>query len=132
MQRREIQPESVPAPVAEYAQCVEVQGGRTLYISGQVAIDAEGNLVGEGDMRAQTRQVLGHIRAILQEAGGDMGDIVKLTTYLTDMDNYAAFCEVRSEFIPEPYPAATLVEVSALVRPEWLLEVEAIAVLPER
>ena len=69
------------------------------------------------------------IRAIVEEAGGTMGDIVKLTTFLTNMEDYAGFVEVRSEFIPAPYPAATLVEVSSLVRPEWLLEVEAIAVL---
>lgn len=117
MIRREIQPASVPHPVAEYAQGVEVQGGRTLYISGQVPMDAEGNLVGDD------------IRALIEEAGGQMSDIVKLTTYLTDMDDYRDFVEVRSEFIAPPYPAATLVAVSALVRPEWLLEVEAVAVI---
>ncbi|HJN14384.1 MAG TPA: RidA family protein [Armatimonadota bacterium] len=129
MKRREIQPASVARPVAEYAQGVEVDGGRTLFIAGQVAIDTEGRLVGEGDIRAQTRQVLGSIKAIVEEAGGSMGDIVKMTTFLTNMDDYAGFVEVRSEFIPAPYPAATLVAVESLVRPEWLVEVEAIAVL---
>ena len=129
MKRREIQPASVPRPVAEYAQGVEVQGGRTLFIAGQVSIDAEGQLVGAGDIRAQARQVFRNIKAILEEAGGGMGDIVKLTTFLTSMDDYAGFVEVRSEFIPAPYPAATLVAVASLVRPEWLVEVEAIAVL---
>lgn len=129
MERREIQPDTVPRPVAEYAQGVEVSGGRMLYISGQVPIDAEGRLVGEGDIREQARQVFRNIKAIVEEAGGSMGDIVKLTTFLTNMEDYAGFVEVRSEFIPAPYPAATLVEVSSLVRPEWLLEVEAIAVL---
>jgi reactive intermediate/imine deaminase len=130
MERREIQPASVPRPVAEYAQGVQVQGGSTLYIAGQVAIDTEGRLVGDGDIRAQARQVFRHIKAIVEEAGGSMGDIVKLTTFLTDMDDYAGFVAVRSEFIPPPYPAATLVAVKSLVRPEWLVEVEAIAVLP--
>lgn len=129
MNRREIQPASVPRPVAEYAMGVEVSGGRTLYVAGQVAIDADGKLVGQGDFKAQTRQVLGNVQAIVEEAGGKMSDIVKLTTFLTDMDNYAAFCEVRSEYLKPPFPAATLVEVSSLVRPEWLLEVEAIAVI---
>lgn len=128
MIRREIQPASVPHPVAEYAQGVEVQGGRTLYISGQVPMDAEGSLVGD-DIRAQARQVFRNLRALIEEAGGQMSDIVKLTTYLTDMDDYRDFVEVRSEFIAPPYPAATLVAVSALVRPEWLLEVEAVAVI---
>jgi reactive intermediate/imine deaminase len=119
----------VPEPVAEYAMGVEVSGGRTLYVAGQVAIDADGNLVGEGDFKAQARQVLTNVQAIIEEAGGEISDIVKLTTFLTDMDDYDAFCEVRSEFLKPPFPAATLVETSALVRPEWLLEVEAIAVM---
>ncbi len=129
MIRREIQPAAVPRPVAEYAQGVEVSGGRTLYVAGQVALDGEGRLVGEGDIRAQARQVFRNIRAIIEEAGGEMTDIVKLTTFLTSMDDYPGFVEVRSEFLPAPWPAATLVAVSALVRPEWLVEVEAIAVL---
>ncbi len=129
MIRREIQPAAVPRPVAEYAQGVEVSGGRTLYVAGQVALDADGRLVGEGDIRAQARQVFRNIRAIIEEAGGEMTDIVKLTTFLTSMDDYPGFVEVRSEFLPAPWPAATLVAVSALVRPEWLVEVEAIAVL---
>jgi len=129
MTRREIQPESVPRPVAEYAQGVEISGGRTLYIAGQVALDADGRLVGAGDIRAQARQVFRNIRAIVEEAGGEMTDIVKLATFLTSMNDYAGFVEVRSEFLPAPWPAATLVAVSALVRPEWLVEVDAVAVL---
>lgn len=129
MTRREIRPASVPQPVAEYAQGVEVSGGRTLYIAGQVPLDAEGKLVGAGDFRAQARQVLRNVQAIVEEAGGSISDIVKMTTFLTDMAHYDDFRAVRSEFLKPPFPAATLVEVSALVRPEWLLEVEAIAVI---
>lgn len=131
MTRREIQPESVPRPVAEYAMGVEVSGGRTLYIAGQIALDADGNLVGEGDFRAQARQVLTNVQAIIEEAGGSISDIVKMTTFLTDMAHYDDFKAVRSEFLKPPFPAATLVETSALVRPEWLLEVEATAVIGE-
>ena len=122
MMRKEIRPRSVPQPVAEYAQGVEVTGGRTLYIAGQVPLDASGNLVGEGDFRAQARQVL---RARIQHKI----HIVKMTTFLTDMAHYDDFKAVRSEFLKAPFPAATLVAVSSLVRPEWLLEVEAIAVI---
>jgi len=131
MTRREIRPASVPQPVAEYAMGVEVAGGRTLYIAGQVPLDADGNLVGAGDFKAQARQVLRNVQAIVEEAGGSISDIVKMTTFLTDMADYADFKAVRSEFLKPPYPAATLVEVSALVRAEWLLEVEAIAVIGE-
>ena len=128
MTRREIHSALVPEPVAEYAQGVEVTGGRTLYVAGQIAIDADGQLVGSGDIRAQARQVFANIQAIIEEAGGEMSDIVKLVTFLTDIDDYAGFVEVRSEFLKPPFPAATLVAVSALVRPEWLVEVEATAV----
>ena len=128
MTRREIHSTLVPEPVAEYAQGVEVTGGRTLYVAGQIAIDADGQLVGSGDIRAQARQVFANIQAIIEEAGGEMSDIVKLVTFLTDIDDYAGFVEVRSEFLKPPFPAATLVAVSALVRPEWLVEVEATAV----
>ncbi|NLO05563.1 MAG: RidA family protein [candidate division WS1 bacterium] len=129
MIRREVRPASVPQPVAEYAQGVEVSGGRTLYIAGQIALDAEGNLVGNGEFRAQARQVLRNVQAIVEEAGGSISDIVKMTTFLTDMSHYDDFKAVRAEFLRPPYPAATLVEVSSLVRPEWLLEVEAVAVI---
>ncbi len=129
MTRREIRPQSVPQPVAEYAQGVEVTGGRTLYIAGQVPLDASGDLVGEGDFRAQARQVLSNIQAIVEEAGGSISDIVKMTTFLRDMANYDDFKAVRSEFLKAPFPAATLVAISSLVRPEWLLEVEAVAVI---
>ena len=131
MTRREIRPASVPQPVAEYPMGVEVSGGRTVYVAGQIALDADGNLIGEGDFRAQARQVLGNVQAIIEDAGGSISDIVKMTTFLTDMAHYDEFKAVRAEFLKPPYPAATLVEVSSLVRPEWLLEVEAIAVIGE-
>ncbi|MFW5867710.1 MAG: RidA family protein [Armatimonadota bacterium] len=129
MTRREIQPDSVPKPVAEYAMGVEVSGGRTVYVAGQIALDADGNLVGEGDFKTQARQVLSNVQGIIEEAGGSISDIVKMTTFLTDMAHYDDFKAVRAEFLTPPYPAATLIEVSSLVRPEWLLEVEAIAVI---
>ena len=129
MTRKELQPRSVARPAAAYSQAVETEGSRTVFISGQVSVDADGELVGPGDIRAQTRQVFENIKPIVEEAGGTMANVVKFTTFLTDMADFPAFSQVRSEFIREPYPAATLVEVSALVRPEWLIEIEAIAVL---
>ena len=88
MNRREIQPASVPAPVAEYAHGVEVTGGRTLYIAGQVALDADGQLVGPGDIRAQTRQVLSNIQAIIEEAGATTVIPPGLPCHVDDYGNY--------------------------------------------
>lgn len=104
--------------------------GRVLHISGHVAQDADGNLVGEGDVAAQTRQVLENIQGVLAAAGGGMSDIARVTVYITDMSGLADIHSVRAEYFDPPYPASTLVEVSALVRPEYLIEIEAVAVVP--
>ncbi len=104
--------------------------GRVLHISGHVAQDAEGNIVGVGDIRSQTRQTLENIKRVLDSVGGTMSDIAKVTVFVTDMSTLDDIHEVRSEFFDPPYPASSLVEVSGLVRPEYLIEIEAIAVIP--
>jgi enamine deaminase RidA (YjgF/YER057c/UK114 family) len=115
---------------AGYSHVVEVRGGRTLYLAGQVAAGADGKLVGEGDFRAQIKQVFANLDARLQEAGASFKDLVKLNYYLTDASNLAALREVRNGYInPQAPPASTLVVVKQLVRPEYLCEVEAIAVV---
>lgn len=104
--------------------------GRVLHISGHVAQDAQGNTVGAGDIQAQTRQVLENIRTVLGSVGGNMSHIAKVTVFVTDMSTLAEIHKVRSEFFEPPYPASSLVEVSGLVRPEYMIEIEAIAVVP--
>ncbi len=104
--------------------------GRVLHISGHVAQDAEGNIVGVGDIRSQTRQTLENIKRVLDSVGGTMSDIAKVTVFVTDMSTLEDIHKVRSEFFDPPYPASSLVEVSRLVRPEYLIEIEAIAVIP--
>lgn len=104
--------------------------GRVLHISGHVAQDADGNTVGVGDVQVQTRQVLENIKRVLDSVGGTMSDIAKVTVFVTDMSTLSEIHEVRSEFFDAPYPASSLVEVSRLVRPEYMIEIEAIAVIP--
>ncbi len=104
--------------------------GRVLYISGQVSQDADGKTVGLEDVKAQTRQTLTNIQNILKFAGGMMSDICKVTLFLTDIAALREVHEVRAEFFERPYPASTLVEVSELVNRDWLIEIEAIAVIP--
>ena len=123
---RKIQPESVSTPGSSYSQGVLVEGGRMLFMAGQVPVNGAGELVGEGDFTAQARQVFENIKAIVEEAGGNMGNIVKITAFLTDIGNFPEFSKVRSEYLVEPFPAASLVGVSDLVLPEWLVEVEGI------
>jgi 2-iminobutanoate/2-iminopropanoate deaminase len=105
--------------------------GRVLHLSGQVSQAEDGSVVGAGDIVAQARQVLENLRGVLTSVGGTMADIQKVTIFVTDITRLMDIHAVRAEFFAPPYPASTLVEVSALVRPEYLIEVEAVAVIPE-
>ena len=104
--------------------------GKVLHVSGQVAQDATGAIMGTGDIRAQTRQVLENIRTVLAGAGGTMDDVARVTVYVTDMSGLGQIHEVRAQYFRRPYPASTLVEVKRLVKPEYLIEIDAVAVIP--
>jgi 2-iminobutanoate/2-iminopropanoate deaminase len=106
-----------------------VQVGDTIYVSGHVSQDENGNVVGKDDMAAQTRQVFASIEAVLAEAGATMEDVVKITTYITDMSRYADFSKVRSEVFPNAGMASATVAGAVLVSPDFLVEVETIAVI---
>jgi 2-iminobutanoate/2-iminopropanoate deaminase len=130
--RREIRSSSLPAPArggAFSSGGIEAPSGRTIYVSGQVSLDAEGNVVGEGDIKLQTETVLEHVKTVLEEAGGGIEDIVKVTVFITDMGLYEEIHEVRRRYFEEPYPASSMVEVSALIDPRLLIEIEAVAVI---
>jgi 2-iminobutanoate/2-iminopropanoate deaminase len=116
-------------PVANYQMATRQDSGRLVYISGQVAWDAEGNTVGRGDIRAQARQVFQNLRQVLQAAGGDLSDLLKITTYVTRLDDYSTVVEVRQEFFPDGLPASTLIVVESLFHADWLLEVEGMAAI---
>ena len=103
-----------------------IQVGDTLYVSGQIAVDNTGNVVGEGDCEAQSRQVMANIRAVVKAVGGSMDNVVKITCFLTDVANYPSYSKVRAETFPSNPPASSTVIVAGLVRPELLVEVEAI------
>ena len=129
MAHRYINPPTIARPTG-YTHVVEAVGGRTYYISGQVALDPAGNLVGPGDMGAQARQIFQNLAAALQSIGASFDDVVKLTYFVVDIAQMQAVRDARAQFIAaEHLPASTAVEVRRLVREEFLLEVEAIAVL---
>src|ERR1700682_4046439 len=116
-----------------YTHVVEVTGpAKTVYISGQIALDKDGNVVGAGDMKAQAEQVFKNLQAALEVAGAKFTDVVKMNTYITDMDKAPAVREVRARYFAETVPASTLVQVVHLARPEFLLEIELIAVVASR
>jgi len=125
-------PDTVAAPVGTYSQAVRVETGDAVWIhvSGQIAIDLEGNLVWPGDLRAQTRQVFENLGAILEAHGATFADVVKIGTYLTTLDDLAGMREVRSEYLTSEPPASTAVQVVALVVPDAVIEIDLVAVVP--
>lgn len=126
--REIIQPKSVHSTAGVgYSHVARV--GDTVYIAGQIALDRAGNLVGAGDIEAQTAQVYANLKAILTELGGSLENIVKVTTYLTDRSHLDAFRRVRNRFFSDPFPPNTLLFISGLARPEYLVEIEAVAVI---
>src|ERR1700730_5731796 len=113
-----------------YSQAVKVTGGETiLYLSGQVAYDDNGGVVHPGDFKGQARAALQAVKAQVEAGGGTMANIVKVNTYLTDIRHRADYAAIREEFFGRKMPASTLVAVTALAAPEYLIEIEAVAVL---
>ena len=114
---------------SSYSAGISVTAGRLVFISGIVAMDENGDVIAPGDMEAQTRHIFGRIAELLAEAGADFRHLVKITTFVTDMSQYADFSKVRGEVFRDGYPASATVGVSALVFDGLVVEVEAIAVV---
>jgi 2-iminobutanoate/2-iminopropanoate deaminase len=114
-------------PISHFTDAV--LAGRTLYVSGLVAIDASGSVLGAGDVQEQARQIFRNLALVLEAAGGTPADVVKVTIFMRNVDDRPLINPVRQEFFGEHRPASTLVEVSRLVREDLLLEIEAVAVL---
>src|SRR5262245_33684808 len=132
MKRQYFNPKEMARP-RFYTHAVTAEGaGRLVYVSGQVSWDASGNLVGKGDMRAQSEQVFKNVTAALKAAGAGWGDVIKMNGYMVGLnpERVTAYREVRTRFLKEgALPASTLVGVEALVHPDLLLEVEVVAVV---
>ena len=125
--KRIIAPGNLHRPFG-YAHAVQVD--KTLYISGQIPLDMELNSVGMGDIAVQTDQAYGNLQKVLEGAGGKMTDIVMLNIYCTDLEAFDKHTRaVRKKYFGDYYPATTAVEVKRLYRPEYMIEVEAVAVL---
>ncbi len=123
-------PSTVWPPFGAFSMGVIQGDGRIVHLKGQVALDREGRIVGKGDMRAQTRQVLENIAAVLRAVGGRMEDVLSLTHYVIDIGVFAGVGDVRREFFREPYPVTTTVQVAALYDPDLVIEISAVAEIP--
>ena len=128
MKREEYRVEGMSDPISHYADAV--RAGELLFVSGVVPVDADGRLVGGDDVVAQAEAVFENMRRVLAAAGAGPGDVVKVTVFLTDVDDRPRINPVRQAFFGETRPASTLVEVSRLAIPGAKLEVEAVALLP--
>lgn len=124
-----LSPKSMHEPRG-YSHAAQVRSGMLVFIAGQVALDASGNLVGSGDFRAQTQQIFENLKAAVEAAGGSFRNIVKLNVYTADVSKLADYREVRDRYIDINHPpTSTVVQVVALFRPEFMIEVEAVAAL---
>lgn len=112
-----------------FSQAFVVSGGKTVYVSGMTARDENGELVGDGDIAAQTVQVLENMKAVVEAAGGSMADVVKLTIFMQDVSQLQQIRDIRARYFSKPFPASTVVEISRLADERFLIEIEAVAVI---
>jgi 2-iminobutanoate/2-iminopropanoate deaminase len=129
MARKTIQPKTLNDPRPRYSQGILNEGGKLLFVAGQTASDQAGNVVGKGDIRAQTKQVFANLKAVLEEAGGTLDDLVMTTTYITDREYREGYNEVRRGLYKKDPPTSTLVIVKGLAHPDYLIEIAGVAVI---
>jgi 2-iminobutanoate/2-iminopropanoate deaminase len=130
MTKQVIQSEFAPRPRGYYSQGWAVTGGKIIFLSGQVPIDLNGELVGKGDVVLQTTTVFENLKNLLEAAGGGLRDVIKLNTYVTNIAEYRQKTrELRKKYFPQDFPASTLVEVRSLTDPDFMVEIEAVAAI---
>ena len=128
MKTRYLQPSTLPVPAAPYVP--GIRKGMFLFTSGQISVDGNGNVVGEGDIKAQTLQVLQNMKTILEEGGAKITDVVKTTVFIADINDFVAMNQVYTEFFGDCKPTRSTVQAT-LARPTLLVEIEAIAIVAE-
>lgn len=129
MKKTLLNSDKVAPPAAKYSQGWKVEGGKLVVISGQVPEDADGNVVAPGDFEKQVRQVFKNLRNMLEAGGATFKDIVRLGVLLTEQEQWQPFDRVRGDYLQPPYPATTLFVVKSLAKTEWMVEIEAMAVV---
>jgi 2-iminobutanoate/2-iminopropanoate deaminase len=130
MPKEIIQPLLGPRPSGDYSQGWSVTGSRLIFISGQVSVDKDNNPVGAGDIAVQTRTVLENLQKVLADAGANIQDVIKINIFVINMAEFREKTrEIRRQFFTQNFPASTLVEVKSLARPEFMVEIEAVAAI---
>lgn len=129
MAKTTMNPEGLPVPRGSYSLVAIAQPGRMVFVAGQTASDPQGNVVGIGDVRAQTRYIIEKIQRAVEAAGGTINDVVAMSVFTTDVRYHRDINEIRREVLGSNFPTSTMVQVVALARPELLLEINATAVI---
>lgn len=124
-------PPDVWQPFGAFSMGVLQGDGQTVHLKGQVALDRDGNIVGEGNIRAQTTQVLDNMQTVLTSIGGTMADIFSLTQYVTDIEAYMTVGDIRMQYFAEPYPVTTTVQVVRLYHRDLMVEITGVAEIPQ-
>src|SRR5665213_622823 len=131
MPKQQIFSERISRPSGHFSQATVIEAkGRMVFISGMTSRRPDGSIAGIGDIEAQTRQVCENLKAAVETAGGTLDDICRVDVYVRNMEHFDAIHKVRREYFKPPAPASTMVEVSKMTSPDYLIEISAIAVLP--
>jgi len=129
--KQQITTDKLAKPNGHFSQATTIEAkGKLVFISGMTARRADGSIAGIGDVEAQTRQVCDNLKAAAEAAGGSLDDVVRVDVYVRNIEHFSIIHKVRQEYFKSPVPASTMVEVSKMVSPDYLIEISAIAVLP--
>ena len=129
--KTQIRTDKLRQPSGHFSQAIAVEAkGRLVFISGMTSRRADGTIAGIGDIEAQTRQVCENIKAAVEAAGGSLDHVCRVDVYVKDMAHFDAIHKVRREYFKAPAPASTMVQVSGFVSPDYLIEINAIALIP--
>ncbi|MEO5708100.1 MAG: RidA family protein [Alteraurantiacibacter sp.] len=129
--KQQITTDRLAVPNGHFSQATTIEAsGKLVFISGMTARRPDGSIAGIGDVAAQTRQVCENVQAAVEAAGGSLDDVVRVDVYVRNMEHFPIIHEVRRKYFREPVPASTMVEVAKMTSPDYLIEISAIAVLP--
>lgn len=132
MAKEEISTDRIHAPAGHFSQATTIEArGKLIFISGMTARRPDGTIAGVGDIESQTRQVCENVKSAVEAAGGTLNDVCRVDVFVRNMEHFDAIHRVRREYFSPPLPASTMVEVSMMVSPDYLIEMSAIAVLPD-
>ena len=129
--KRQVTSDKIRQPSGHFSQATVIEArGKLVFISGMTSRRADGTIAGIGDIEVQTRQVCENLKAAVEAAGGTLDDIVRVDVYVRNMEHFDQIHKVRREYFKAPAPASTMVEICKMTSPDYLIEINAIAVLP--